>query len=57
MRHVLGLLLRQRFNFIVVDVPVPITPAIRPAISLARHVETCAAGGRDHRFAERQDTA
>src|SRR5262249_17947589 len=37
MRHVLELL-RQRFTYIVVDVPVPITPAIRPVISMARHV-------------------
>ncbi|WP_245004126.1 MULTISPECIES: AAA family ATPase [Bradyrhizobium] len=36
-RHVLGLL-RQRFNYIVVDVPVPFPPSIYPVISLARHV-------------------
>src|SRR6185295_9712678 len=36
-RHVLGLL-RQRFNYIVVDVPVPFPPSIRPVISLSRHV-------------------
>jgi pilus assembly protein CpaE len=36
-RHVLGLL-RQRFNYIVVDVPVPLVPAIHPVITLSRHV-------------------
>ena len=36
-RHVLGLL-RRRFNYVVVDVPVPLTPAIRPVIKLSRHV-------------------
>ena len=36
-RHVLGLL-RQRFNYIVVDVPMPLAPAIHPAIALSRHV-------------------
>src|SRR5947209_2606984 len=36
-RHVLGLL-RQRFNYIVVDVPVPFPPSIYPAIKLSRHV-------------------
>jgi pilus assembly protein CpaE len=36
-RHVLGLL-RQRFNYIVVDVPVPFPPSIYPVISLSRHV-------------------
>jgi pilus assembly protein CpaE len=36
-RHVLGLL-RQRFNYIVVDVPVPFPPSIYPAITLSRHV-------------------
>lgn len=36
-RHVLGLL-RQRFNFIVVDLPVPLTPVIHPVIALSRHV-------------------
>jgi pilus assembly protein CpaE len=36
-RHVLGLL-RQRFNYIVVDVPVPLVPAIHPVIALSRHV-------------------
>jgi pilus assembly protein CpaE len=36
-RHVLGLL-RQRFNYIVVDVPVPLAPAIHPVIALSRHV-------------------
>src|SRR3954471_7373844 len=36
-RHVLGLL-RQRFNYIVVDLPVPLVPAIHPVITLSRHV-------------------
>jgi pilus assembly protein CpaE len=36
-RHVLGLL-RQRFNFIVADVPVPLVPAIHPVIGVSRHV-------------------
>lgn len=36
-RHVIGLL-RSRFNYIVVDVPVPLAPAIHPVISLSRHV-------------------
>jgi pilus assembly protein CpaE len=36
-RHVLGLL-RQRFNYIVVDIPVPFSPSIYPAITLSRHV-------------------
>ena len=36
-RHVLALL-RSRFNFIVVDVPVPLSPAIQSVISLSRHV-------------------
>ena len=36
-RHVLGLL-RQRFNYIVVDLPVPLAPAIHPVIALSRHV-------------------
>ncbi|GMO32470.1 AAA family ATPase [Bradyrhizobium sp. TM233] len=36
-RHVLGLL-RQRFNYIVVDVPVPFPPTIYPVITLSRHV-------------------
>src|SRR5207302_8219711 len=36
MRHVLGLL-RQRFNYIVVDVPVPLAPAVHPVIALSRH--------------------
>ncbi|MCK1324681.1 MULTISPECIES: pilus assembly protein CpaE [unclassified Bradyrhizobium] len=36
-RHVLGLL-RQRFNYIVVDVPVPFPPSIYPVIKLSRHV-------------------
>jgi pilus assembly protein CpaE len=34
---VLGLL-RQRFNYIVVDVPVPFPPSIYPVIKLSRHV-------------------
>lgn len=36
-RHVLGLL-RQRFNYIVVDIPVPFPPSIHPVIALSRHV-------------------
>jgi pilus assembly protein CpaE len=36
-RHVLGLL-RQRFNYIVVDLPVPFPPSIHPVIALSRHV-------------------
>lgn len=36
-RHVLGLL-RQRFNYIVVDMPVPFPPSIYPVITLSRHV-------------------
>lgn len=36
-RHVLGLL-RQRFNYIVVDVPVPLVPAIHAVITLSRQV-------------------
>jgi pilus assembly protein CpaE len=36
-RHVLGLL-RQRFNYIVVDVPVPFPPSIHPVITASRHV-------------------
>lgn len=36
-RHVLGLL-RQRFNYIVVDVPVPFPPSIHSVITLSRHV-------------------
>jgi pilus assembly protein CpaE len=36
-RHVLGLL-RQRFNYIVVDVPVPFPQSIHPVIALSRHV-------------------
>ncbi len=36
-RHVLGLL-RQRFNYIVVDVPVPFPPSIQSVITLSRHV-------------------
>lgn len=37
LRHVLSLL-RQRFSYIVIDVPMPLAPALHPAISLARHV-------------------
>lgn len=36
-RHVLGLL-RQRFNYIVVDIPVPFPPSLHPVIKLSRHV-------------------
>ena len=36
-RHVLGLL-RQRFDYVVVDVPMPLAPAIHPVIALSRHV-------------------
>ncbi len=36
-RHVLGLL-RKRFNFVVVDVPVPLGPTIQAVLSLSRHV-------------------
>jgi pilus assembly protein CpaE len=36
-RHVLNLL-RQRFAYIVVDVPMPLAPAIHPVIQLSRHV-------------------
>jgi pilus assembly protein CpaE len=36
-RHVLGLL-RQRFNYIVVDMPVPFPPSLHPVITLSRHV-------------------
>ncbi|MGY4478368.1 AAA family ATPase [Bradyrhizobium sp. USDA 3364] len=36
-RHVLGLL-RQRFNYIVVDIPVPFPPSLHPVITLSRHV-------------------
>lgn len=36
-RHVLGLL-RQRFNYVVVDVPVPFPPSMHPVINLSRHV-------------------
>jgi pilus assembly protein CpaE len=35
--HVLGLL-RQRFSYIVVDVPAPLSPALHPVIALSRHV-------------------
>jgi pilus assembly protein CpaE len=36
-RHVVSLL-RNRFNFVIVDVPVPLSPAIQSVISLSRHV-------------------
>lgn len=36
-RHVLGLL-RQRFNYVVVDVPVPFPVSIYPVIQMSRHV-------------------
>jgi pilus assembly protein CpaE len=36
-RHVLGLL-RQRFSYVVVDVPMPLAPATLPVIALSRHV-------------------
>ncbi|WP_262049132.1 CpaE family protein [Bradyrhizobium sp. Bra78] len=36
-RHVLGLL-RQRFNYVVVDMPVPFPPSMHPVINLSRHV-------------------
>ncbi|WP_338699138.1 AAA family ATPase [Bradyrhizobium sp. 26S5] len=36
-RHVLSLL-RQRFNYIVVDVPVPFPPSIHPVLTVSRHV-------------------
>ncbi|WLA68396.1 AAA family ATPase [Bradyrhizobium diazoefficiens] len=36
-RHVLGLL-RQRFNYVVVDVPVPFPASIYPVIKMSRHV-------------------
>jgi pilus assembly protein CpaE len=36
-RHVLGLL-RQRFNYIVVDIPVPFPPSLHPVLTLSRHV-------------------
>jgi pilus assembly protein CpaE len=36
-RHVIGLL-RQRFNYVVIDVPVPLIPAMYPVIELSRHV-------------------
>jgi pilus assembly protein CpaE len=34
--HVLGLL-RQRFNYVVVDLPMPLSPAIYPVIAASRH--------------------
>jgi pilus assembly protein CpaE len=36
-RHVIALL-RQKFNFIIIDLPVPVCAELRPAIALARHV-------------------
>lgn len=36
-RHVVELL-RQRFAYVVVDVPMPLTRALHPAISVSRHV-------------------
>ena len=36
-KHVLGLL-RQRFNYIVVDLPMPLSPAISPVIAASRQV-------------------
>jgi pilus assembly protein CpaE len=36
-RHVLGLL-RQRFNYIVVDVPVPFAASMYPVVQMSRHV-------------------
>ncbi|MFB6464489.1 AAA family ATPase [Bradyrhizobium tunisiense] len=36
-RHVLGLL-RQRFNYVIVDVPVPFPPSMHSVIELSRHV-------------------
>jgi pilus assembly protein CpaE len=36
-RHVLGLL-RQRFNYVVIDTPVPLVPEIHPVIMLSRHI-------------------
>jgi pilus assembly protein CpaE len=36
-RHVLELL-RRRFNFIVVDLPVPLTKAMQPVVAMSRHV-------------------
>lgn len=36
-RHVLALL-RRKFNFIVVDMPTPLNPAMQPVIALSRHV-------------------
>jgi pilus assembly protein CpaE len=36
-RHVLALL-RRKFNYIVIDVPVPLPVALRPVIATARHV-------------------
>jgi pilus assembly protein CpaE len=35
-KHVLGLL-RQRFNYIVVDLPMPLSAAIHPVIAASRH--------------------
>lgn len=36
-RHVLSLL-RHKFNFIIVDLPTPLPPAMRPVLAQARHV-------------------
>ena len=36
-RHVMNLL-RHKFNFIIVDLPVPLQPAMRPVLAQARHV-------------------
>jgi pilus assembly protein CpaE len=36
-RHVLALL-RRKFNFVIVDLPVPVPPAMLPVIAMARHV-------------------
>ncbi len=36
-RHVVGLL-RQRFTYVVVDLPMPLVPAVHPVIVLSRHV-------------------
>jgi pilus assembly protein CpaE len=37
LRHVLNLI-RKRFNFVVVDVPVPFGPTIQSVLSMSRHV-------------------
>ena len=36
-RHVVALL-RQRFNFVVVDMPMPLATAVRPVVAVSRHV-------------------